>query len=331
MTRRFAISIVCTALLVGLLLVALPAQALRIVYPADKTYVTKSNYLILKTDDPAITGVTVNLNGTESDLIDISDEVYRNAFGDIIILIPAWNPGRNQIVVAAFKEDRRVAREAATIVYLPSLNTYPPKDFAAFVMHSAQGEALCAPCHHMNPTPAQLRGDTAATNPCGDCHKGMLERKYVHGPAGVWDCVSCHASDSRPNRYRLTASEAELCNGCHTDKTEEFKNRKYAHGPVGVGLCTVCHDPHAADEKSFLRGKPNEVCLACHEGLDKGSHVVRGVGGKGHPLTGPRNPLDERKEFSCVSCHDPHGGEGQFLFVREVTSSFGLCQLCHKK
>lgn len=329
--RRFATISFGIALLSAVLLFAAPAAALQIVYPADRTYVSKSNYLILKTADPQITGVTVTLNGVESDLIDISDEVYRNAFGDIIILLPNWRPGSNQIVVAGFREGRRMAREAANIVYLRDLNAIPPKGFEPFVMHTPEGEALCAPCHIMQPLPKGVRADTAATNPCGDCHQGLLDKKYVHGPAGVWECSYCHLPDSEPNRHRLTASEAELCNSCHVGKTEEFEQRRFAHGPVGVGLCTICHDPHASNQKAYLRAKPNEVCLACHEGLDQGTHVVRGVGGKGHPLSGPVNPLDERKEFSCVSCHDPHGGESQFLFVRGVQTKFGLCNLCHQK
>ncbi|MGE4344373.1 MAG: cytochrome c3 family protein [Geoalkalibacter sp.] len=334
MKRLLSAHIVFSLVILTQLLAATSAAALEIVYPADKTYVTRSNYLIIKTGDPEITGITVSVNNVESDFIDISAEVYRETFNDIVILLPQWDAGRNQVVVAGYKGEggsRRAARETASIYYLADLSSYPPQGYEPYVMHNSEREALCAPCHDMNPGAAQLSADTQEENACGTCHKRMLNKDSVHGPAAVWACGSCHEANSVPNKYRLKAEEAELCNACHVDKMKDFKSRYFAHGPVGAGLCTVCHDPHASDHPSFLHGKPNAVCLACHEGLDKGTHVVRGVGGKAHPLEGPRNPLDERKTFSCVSCHDPHGGEAQFLFVREVKSSFALCQECHPK
>ncbi len=326
--------IVFTWGILTLLLAATPAAALEIVYPADKTYVTRSNYLIIKTRDPEITGITVSVNNVESDFIDISAEVYRETFDDIVILLPEWDPGRNQVVVAGFKGEggsRRAAREIASIYYLADLSSYSPQGYEPYVMHNEEREALCAPCHDMNPAAVRLSADTQEENACGTCHKRMLDRESVHGPAAVWACSTCHDPGSVPNKYRLKAEESELCNSCHVDKMEDFKSRYFAHGPVGAGLCTVCHDPHASDHVSFLHGRPNAVCLACHEGLDKGTHVVRGVGGKAHPLEGPRNPLNESKTFSCVSCHDPHGGEAQYLFVRGAKSTFSLCQECHPK
>lgn len=332
MDRRITHSLFYIVL--GLLLAAVPVRAMQIVYPADRTYVVKSDYLIVKTGDPEITGITIKVNGSESDLIDISDEVYRAAFEDIVILLPTWDPGANSVIVAGYKGEngeRLVARETANIYYLASLSAYPPEGYEPFVMHLPERETLCAPCHNMNPSAAEFKADTEETSPCGSCHRRMFNKEKVHGPAGVWDCAYCHRRDSTPNKYRLTAAEAQLCNDCHADKTEEFKTNKFVHGPVGAGLCTVCHDPHASNHMAQLHDEPNRVCLACHEGLDKGTHAVRGVGGRAHPLQGPKNPLNPDQPFSCVSCHDPHGGEAQFLFVGGIKTNFALCQACHPK
>ncbi len=307
------------------------AQAVEIFYPADKTYVTRSDYLIVQGGSSDVTAMTIAINGVESEQIDISSDAYRAAFGDLLIVEPIWDPGENKILVKAYKGGQLASRAEATIFYMNSPSAYPPQGYEPFVMHTADREAECAPCHNLSPSEAEYQADTEETSTCGSCHKRMLDREYVHGPAAMYACGTCHVRDSAPNKYRLVKEEPALCNDCHADKTEEFKENKYVHGPVGAGMCTVCHDPHASDHVAQVHGFPNDVCMACHEQLDKSSHVVRGVEGRNHPLQGPENPLEPNKEFSCVSCHNPHGGEAQYLFVQKVRTSFALCQKCHAK
>ena len=96
-------------------------------------------------------------------------------------------------------------------------------------MHTPQREALCLPCHNMNPTSEQLGESSAEANPCGSCHYRMLQRKYVHGPAGVYECTFCHDPASKPSRYKPVGGDIQICMECHDDKFEEFQNNKFSH------------------------------------------------------------------------------------------------------
>lgn len=319
------------ALVVALICAASTVQAVEIFYPADKTYVTRPDYLIVQGGSSDVTAMTIAINGVESERIDISSDAYRAAFGDLLIVEPLWDPGENRILVKAYKEQQLAGKAEATIFYMNSPSAYPPQGYEPFVMHTADREAECATCHNMNPSEAEYQADTEETSTCGSCHKRMLNREYAHGPAAMYACGTCHVRDSAPNKYRLVKEEPALCNDCHADKTEEFRENKYVHGPVGAGMCTVCHDPHASDYNAQLYGFPNDVCMACHEQLDLTVHAARGVGGNPHPLRGDSDPLDPESPFSCVSCHDPHGSMGPYMFINDISSRMQLCQECHKK
>lgn len=310
-----------------------PAAALEIVYPADKTYVLRSDFLIIKGGEtPALEGMTISINGAKSELIDVSAADYRAAFGDFLILEPEFDPGRNQVEVDGYAGGKKVVSARADLFYLDGDPTaIPPAGYAPFVMHLPEKEKLCAGCHNMTPDKAELAAEDAATNPCASCHRRMLNEKYVHGPAGVWRCAYCHDAGSKPARYRARSAGASLCNECHLDKVRQYNANKFVHGPVGVGLCGTCHDIHASANPAQLLAPVNQVCLGCHAPIATDMHVVRGVGGKGHPLEGVADPSQPGRTLSCASCHDPHGGQARSFFVRGITNRFALCQLCHEK
>ncbi|GAB6082654.1 cytochrome c3 family protein [Desulfuromonas carbonis] len=314
------------------LLGALPARALQLVYPADQTSVHRSDFLIIKgSDQPPLEGMSVEINGAKSDVIDISGADYRAAFQDFLILQPSFDPGRNVVKVAGYRGGQVVANQTATVYYLPGPYDLPPTDFPTFVMHRPEKEALCAGCHNMNPTPEQLAQTTPDTNPCAACHRRMLQDKYVHGPAGAFRCAYCHQPDSQPNRYQSPDGDAGLCNQCHQEKVDEFKKNKFVHGPVAVGLCSVCHDAHASNNPAQVVLPINDLCLSCHAKVSGAPHVVRGIRGEAHPLRGVQDPSQPGRELSCVSCHNPHGGKTEYFFVRNINGRFSLCELCHQK
>jgi predicted CXXCH cytochrome family protein len=317
---------------VSLLLQAGGALSLEIVYPADKTSVTRSDFLIIKGGStPPLEGMTIELGGTKSDLIDVSSPEYRAAFKDLLILEPDFSPGKNLVRVEGFVAGKKVAGAVAEIFYQADPTAAVPKGFKPFVMHIPAREALCAPCHNMNPDKIEINAETAETNPCAACHRRMLDKSHVHGPAGVYRCGYCHDPASKPARYATPADEAALCNGCHSDKVAAFKANKFVHGPVAAGLCLICHDSHATDNPAQMVAPINDVCLGCHEAIGTGIHVVRGVGGAGHPLKGVPDPSQPGRELSCASCHDPHGGKTGSFLQRGITSRFALCQICHQK
>lgn len=311
------------------------ALALEIIYPGDKTIVRRSNFLIIKGGDlPVLEEMIVDINGDATDPLDISTEEYRAAFADFLILEPSWSPGKNSVVVQGLVGGKIVSTVKAEF-YFASLAdpvALAPSGFQPFVMHTAAKEALCQPCHNMQPTDAHLKGATAGDNPCASCHARMFSQEFVHGPEGVFQCIDCHDSKSRPQRWQILKSDLDLCTECHDDKVREFKKSAFVHGPVAIGDCITCHNPHAAAEPAQLNASINTLCNGCHSTIKQGGHVVRAVGGsKGHPLSGVNDPLRPGRKLSCASCHNPHSGESSALFVRGLASRFSLCTECHKK
>lgn len=309
-------------------------QELSLIYPTDKTVVNRSDFLILKGGNaPTLEEVTVEINGVVSDPIDISTAEYKSAFADFLILEPSWSPGKNTVIVKGLVGGKSVATAKAEIFYssLDDSLSISPANYMPFVMHTAGKEALCTPCHTMQPSDAQLKNATAENNPCASCHKRMFNKKFVHGPEGLFQCVDCHDRKSSPQQWKISKPELALCGECHTDKIDEMKKNAFVHGPLATGSCTICHDPHAADQPAQLHAPVNQLCLGCHSAVIEGTHVVRGVGGKGHPLSTVNNPLRPGTAMSCVACHNPHGGAGKSFFRNNLTNRFSLCQLCHKK
>ncbi len=311
----------------------LQASALQIVYPADGTWFVRSNYLIIKGGSEDLTGMTVAINGARSGLIDVSAPRYRQAFQDMLILQPQFVPGRNKVEVAAYAGQQVFAEAEAEVFYVNGDPTATaPEAYEPFVMHVSETEALCAPCHEMDPDRVQQKMSTQETNSCARCHKRMLDKKHVHGPAGVYECLYCHSDEGEKGRYSVRPDDASNCDTCHEEVVEVFNANKHVHGPVAVGLCTLCHDPHATDQPSQLLAPVNELCLGCHLGVAKDpTHVVRGVGGNPHPLEGVADPSRPGRELSCGSCHNPHGGNSRQFFRAGKTSAFALCSLCHDK
>ncbi len=317
---------------VALLFAVAPGWALEIIYPAHGSSIVRSDFLIIKAgDSPVIEAITVEFGGAKSGMIDISGAEYRKAFGDFVILLPGFDPGKDSVKVAGFAGGKQVAEASADFYFLTRPGEVAPAGYSPFVMHLPEKEALCAPCHNMNPEPALLDNESAAKNPCGSCHQRRLNYEYVHGPAGVFQCIYCHEPDSKPAKYANRVEEAKLCAECHEHKVDEFKARQYIHGPIEAGLCSVCHDSHASAHFGQLNAAVNDLCLGCHGAIVKDSHVVRGVGGQGHPLEGPVDPANPDRQFSCIGCHDPHGGNSSSYFQRGISERMSLCQLCHKK
>ncbi len=308
------------------------AYALQLIYPLDGTYVTKSNYLIVKGGtDPLLSGLTIEINGIKSDIIDVSPEVYRNAFGDMLVVEPSFDPGENQIVVEGYLGAERMSTVKATIFYQDRFDVASPAGFTREIFHDPVREQPCAGCHNMTPSLADLASPEARQNPCGSCHARMLNKAHVHGPAGVYECTYCHDVDSTPNKYQARPGDASLCMECHEDKLEEYRKSAFVHGPIDAGLCMVCHDPHASSEPSQLVMPAYDLCASCHARVVDEPHVTRGSVGKKHPIKGVINPAGNGEDLSCASCHDPHSGASSAMFRWGLSSRFALCAKCHNK
>jgi predicted CXXCH cytochrome family protein len=129
----------------------------------------------------------------------------------------------------------------------------------------------------------------------------------------------------------LIALDDELCFSCHEDRKEEWEGKKFSHGPTAAGECLECHNPHASDNVFWLKKPIWDLCITCHEDKATGRHVIVGFSSNTHPMKDRPDPIREGRDLSCSSCHNPHASDSPKLFNFEVSSSFSLCGVCHKK
>lgn len=327
--HRLAAGVALLALL--LFPVAATYGAVSFVYPQEMSWVKNADFLILKMNNPEITGVRVTVNGQASDILQIGSPEYRRAFRDFLILKSLWDPGKNDVSVECFTGPKKIETATTKIYLIPKSDSQAPPEFKANRFHVATQEKLCMPCHNMNPTADQMAA-SLEKNPCYGCHKNMLDTAFVHGPAGTFTCNYCHNLQGEP-KYAVAKRDSALCNDCHAEKAAEFAKKKFIHGPVAVGMCEVCHDPHGSPYYAQLKAPVNELCLSCHEHVGKGVHVVRTPSGSSHPLSGVPDPsrAGSGRQMSCISCHNPHGGNVRYFFVNDAADRMLLCQMCHNK
>jgi len=306
------------------------ATALEIFYPADKTYVTHADYLVIEGGEPQLEAMVLAFNGLRSAPINVGDPSYRKVFGDMLIIpSPPFEKGKNEIVVEGYVAGKLVRSTQATIYYKPDYTVPPPEGFTRFVMHFAEKESRCAGCHTMQVDEVQMSISDPVQNPCLSCHKAMLKQKYVHGPVGSYSCGDCHVLATKGQKYPVAYTGASLCNECHDDKTEEFKVNKYVHGPVAAGLCESCHDPHGGNYRYQLIVDTNSLCLGCHEKVAVRKHVVQGTDNS-HPIGGVKLSRGG-DELTCASCHNPHGQASPAFLRGGSLSTFEICKRCHIK
>jgi predicted CXXCH cytochrome family protein len=78
----------------------------------------------------------------------------------------------------------------------------------------------------------------------------------------------------------------------------------------------------------MLAKKVNDLCIACHAAQKDGRHVTPLVP-SGHEVGGDLNdPRRQGRDFSCASCHDPHGSNSPRLFYYGE-STMQSCDWCH--
>ncbi len=128
----------------------------------------------------------------------------------------------------------------------------------------------------------------------------------------------------------------KICFDCHD-------NPLLKSGPHEGALwgCETCHAPHQGyGGPAGLVAKVDQLCFSCHsrkailgecsqpDGSDCGHPVNR------HPVIKKKDPLYPKREFTCVSCHNPHSSDQPHLFrynYRAETSPYKgvLCAVCH--
>ncbi len=194
--------------------------------------------------------------------------------------------------------------------------------------HTAIVAGDCAVCHdpHASDQPKLLAKPTTAAA-CFTCHQDDLTgRKVVHKPVEK-GCDQCHLPHGGPARNLLKGGEGKRhCYTCHQTPVDAGKVKHAALERYG---CTGCHDPHGTANGALLPKKVNALCIGCHEAQKDGKHVTPMLP-NGHVVGGGnlRDPRRTGREFSCASCHNPHGSNSpHLLYFGEAAME--SCDTCH--
>jgi predicted CXXCH cytochrome family protein len=238
----------------------------------------------------------------------------------------------------------------------------------AKVVHAPVAAGECTACHEFSgkgdTTAVRLTGGAVpagAGSLCVTCHEGVGKAASLpgaHGPAASGECGACHLPHGSDHTNLLVAPEAGLCTTCHDGVAGQLKLPN-VHQPAAAS-CSLCHDPHGSANPAKTREAVNPLCLACHmNGADRSARQATNLFGRpvpnalapllspgarvaldplrrrnhpvvGHPVSGPKDPRDEKRPFTCVSCHGPHGTEGPGLRRFSGNDPSRFCVECHK-
>jgi predicted CXXCH cytochrome family protein len=236
------------------------------------------------------------------------------------------------------------------------------------MVHVPAAAGMCTTCHVFegkgDDTTVRLSEKATSDNTqplCVSCHDDIataLKAEHVHVPAGAGDCLLCHEPHKSANKKLLKFKGIEGCAACHGDVADDL-NRKSKHAPAAAD-CSLCHSPHASAHPAQLRERTNTLCLACHLITGKPEPAPRttlfgrqvepellnllslergvvldaqqrfGHPVDRHPVSGPKDPLDETKPFTCLSCHGAHGSDGPKLLRFATDDPSEACVKCHK-
>lgn len=302
------------------------ASGFSILTPIDNSYIESNTAdLVISVSDREIDGFGIEINGKAV------SGVKTPAKNNMVCSIIDLSPGLNRLKITAFKgQSEAEQKEIRLYVKSPFSQDVLPAGIAGYKFHKDANEKKCFICHQMNPDKNDLEPSSPEASSCYMCHKRMLQEKYVHGPAALWNCLSCHDANSKKGKYQALQPASVSCYPCHKTEMDAWKKSKFEHGPFTLGDCTICHKPHASDYPYWLRMHTTDLCLTCHSDKASGAHVVSGFFTGGHPVRDRRDPRNPGKELTCASCHNPHGAPNKDLLFYEGEIMPGFCKSCHK-
>ncbi len=244
---------------------------------------------------------------------------------DIISIPLNLEPGNNAIHYDMETKDGRILKDSLNVYYQLEIESKkPPAEYSKDIFHIAENDTRCFSCHENE---NEKKSSVLSSSSCQSCHGTMYKENFVHGPVDAGECETCHnqqtSSGFKP-KFEVE-KESEVCFECHDDIKDGIAKNKFVHAPVATERCTICHSPHASANRYLLRKTAVQICLSCHDDKSEGNHPV-----VFHPYQFRKDPRDTKKEFSCVSCHQPHFASDDKLLVG-AGGYFQLCQECHNK
>lgn len=296
-----------------------------------------------KSADKNVTKIKISLN--DKMIKELNVTKGKNTYCEIIKI----KPSKNIVTVATYSNKKKFQESIINLYYLPEIYEGGDQDYEDYdvnFFHSDEKEKKCASCHNMKsniPAGEDVLDDVSQTN-CYSCHKSKLNTKNTHAPAANWRCLDCHDGKAAEynmeyegkSKYLAPDPIKSKCASCH-DKVIKWEYNRYPHGPVSDGRCIRCHDPHGSNNEFFLKKSIWDLCTTCHAEKADGKHVVASFvfsrNGGAHPTRSDttKDPARPEREFTCTSCHNPHGSSGIYLLRMKGSMPFGVCQRCHDK
>jgi predicted CXXCH cytochrome family protein len=182
----------------------------------------------------------------------------------------------------------------------------------------------CAPCHNFASQPERYELFSAGADLCYGCHEEKekeFARNYIHGPLAAGVCSICHSPHGSNEKFQLRQPQGQMCLLCHQN-IKESTLKFSQHLPFLEGQCSGCHNPHSSNNPNFfLVETGDELCYLCHEEtqLDEHRHPIGAV----PTFTFAGMKLTEEGETTCLSCHNPHASETEYLLPDKG------CEACH--
>lgn len=158
--------------------------------------------------------------------------------------------------------------------------------------HGPYSGSYCTECHNPHKSEVEHLLLAGKNELCGKCHNTSdLTVDSFHSIAAEGECSRCHASHGSNNHSILLS---ESCFMCHEDWTQSYKR---LHGPAAAGFCSSCHLSHYSGGEKNLEKEGDGLCLSCHEKEE----------------TIAIDMHSDLEGFTCMECHNPHGGEDKNL------------------
>ena len=160
----------------------LPSDGISIIVPRDGSC-TEENRMFVMYNGSLIDGISVGLNGTDSEIIDISDDSYRKVFDNSLHISVPYERCVNEVIVNGYKNGRVVLSEKSSFSY-KGKDCSKDIECENKIFHGSQDEKNCAACHDMN-----RNSDDPVI--CTLCH-GEFRCDQSLKPGNVPSCNKCH-------------------------------------------------------------------------------------------------------------------------------------------
>jgi len=200
-------------------------------------------------------------------------------------------------------------------------------------------EAAVPPIEVPSVLPLETRGEESGKVVCSTCH-------FIHSRTAGLKLLRGFPESSTPADLEkaLFKDRRELCKACHGKSLAAKTPHKGKRGETQT--CSFCHSrvPEEGQKAELVQGLI-QVCDFCH-GATKSAHYLL-VNPFADPtlketVAASTLPL-EGVDYTCISCHNPHGRTGEPKFLRKEFVELALaskrvrphyqlsfCKACHR-